>query len=125
MDSVPPRPAGLGYFLGDTKAVLRGCEDHWTLQDQTPILRLPSVTICVDIRVVVPGAWTAFFYTSGHAPKPELGLEGDQGTLYAWLLRVPHRFPCNLTLGQWHRVCVRRDVQRKSFSLQVRPPPEG
>lgn len=125
MNSAASCPPGLGYFLGDTKAVLRGCQDQWTMQDQVPILGLPSITVCVDVRVVAPGAWAAFFYSSGHVPRPELGLEGDQGALYAWLLRVPHRFPCPLSLGQWHRVCMRRNVQRNSFTLQVRPPPEG
>lgn len=110
---------GLGYFLGDIKAVLKGCEDHWTLQERAPILRLPSLTVCLDVRVLVPGAWAAFSYSSGHAPKPELGLEGDQEALYTWLLGVRHSFSYPLTLGQWHRVCLRRDVQRNSFGLQV------
>lgn len=120
VNAPPPCPPGLGYFMGDFKAVLKGCQDHWTLQQRAPILQLPSVTVCVDVRVLVPGAWVAFSYSSGHAPTPELGLEGDQGALYAWLLRVRHRFPCRLSPGQWHRVCLRRDVQRNSFSLEVK-----
>ncbi|KAK5878212.1 hypothetical protein CesoFtcFv8_025644 [Champsocephalus esox] len=108
-----------GYFLGDTKAVLNGCKDHWTLQDRAAMPLLFQMTLCVDIRVVVPGAWVAFSYSSVHAPRPELGLEGDEDALYAWLLRVRHRFPIRLSPKHWHSVCLRRDVQHNSFSLEV------
>lgn len=101
------------------KAVLNGCEDHWTLQKRATILQLPRMTVCMDIQVVAPGSWAAFSYSSVHAPKPELGLEGDQDAVYAWLLGVRHHFPFRLPLGQWHTVCLRRDVQRSSFSLEV------
>lgn len=110
----------LNYFLGDTKAVLKGCEDHWTLQDRTSLPQLNQMTVCVDIRVVVPGAWVAFSYSSIYAPKPELGLEGDEKAVYAWLLRVRHRFPIKLKPTQWHRLCLRRDAHKNSFSLEVR-----
>ncbi|KAL7373263.1 hypothetical protein ABVT39_002540 [Epinephelus coioides] len=80
---------------------------------------LSQMTLCVDIRVVVPGAWVAFSYSSVHAPRPELGLEGDEEALYGWLLRVRHRFPVRLSPTYWHRVCLRRDVARNSFSLEV------
>ncbi|XP_041670676.1 uncharacterized threonine-rich GPI-anchored glycoprotein PJ4664.02 [Cheilinus undulatus] len=112
-------PKALGYFLGDTKAVLTGCENRWTLQDWVTMPQIFQMTVCVDIRVVVPGAWVAFSYSSVHAPKPELGLEGDNDALYGWLLRVRHRFPHRLSPINWHRVCLRRDEQRNSFSLEV------
>ncbi|XP_078018845.1 uncharacterized protein adgrg2a isoform X2 [Epinephelus lanceolatus] len=112
-------PKALGYFLADTKVVLKGCEDHWTLQDRAAMPLLSQMTLCVDIRVVVPGAWVAFSYSSVHAPRPELGLEGDEEALYGWLLRVRHRFPVRLSPTYWHRVCLRRDVARNSFSLEV------
>ncbi|XP_061778480.1 mucin-2 [Nerophis ophidion] len=108
-----------GYFLGDTKAVLHGCNDHWTLQDRTAMPLLYRMTVCVDVRVVDPGAWVAFTYSSAHVPRPELGLEGDAGALYGWLLGVRHRFPVKLALGRWHSVCLRRDVPGNSFSLEL------
>ncbi|XP_078136342.1 uncharacterized protein adgrg2a isoform X2 [Sander vitreus] len=117
MTATPPK--ALGYFLGDTKAVLNGCEDHWTLQDRATMPLLLQMTLCVDIRVVVPGAWVAFSYSSVLAPGPELGLEGDDEALYGWLLMVRHRFPMRLSPTHWHRVCLRRDVSRNSFSLEV------
>ncbi|XP_076617091.1 uncharacterized protein adgrg2a isoform X2 [Chaetodon auriga] len=112
-------PNAFGFFMGDTKAVLNGCEDHWTLQDGAAMPLLFQMTVCVNIRVVVPGAWVAFSYSSVHAPGPELGLEGDDEALYGWLLRVRHRFPLRLSPTDWHRVCLRRDVQRNTFSLEV------
>ncbi|TWW70708.1 Adhesion G-protein coupled receptor G2 [Takifugu flavidus] len=108
---------GLGHFLGDTKAVLNGCEDHWSLQASMPVLF--QITVCVDVRVLTPGPWVAFSYSSVHTPTPELGLEGDQQALYWWLLRVRHTFPLQLSLTNWHRVCLRRDVLRNLFSLEV------
>ncbi|XP_061821992.1 uncharacterized protein adgrg2a [Nerophis lumbriciformis] len=108
-----------GYFLGDTKAVLYGCKDHWTLQDRTAMPLLYRMTVCVDVRLVDPGAWVAFTYSSAHVPRPGLGLEGDAGALYGWLLGVRHRFPVSLALGRWHRVCLRRDVPGNSFSLEL------
>lgn len=114
-------PTELGFFLGDTKAVLNGCKDHWTLQDRAAVLRMfqPQMTVCVDIRVVVPGAWVAFSYSSVHAPRPELGLEGDDRGIYGWLLQVRHHFPLQLAPFYWHRVCLRRDVPGDTFSLEV------
>ncbi|XP_034428984.1 mucin-3A, partial [Hippoglossus hippoglossus] len=112
-------PKAHGYFLGDTKAVLHGCEDHWTLQDRAAMPLLFQMTVCMDIRVMGPGSWVAFSYSSVYAPRPELGLEGDDRVLYVWLLRVQHRFPIQLSLKHWHRVCLRRDRQRNSFSLEV------
>lgn len=109
----------LGYFLGDTKAVLNGCDDHWTLQDKASFPLLYKMTVCMNIRVVLPGAWIAFTYSSIHGLMPELGLEGDDGALYAWLLRVKHRFPLKLSLQDWHQVCLRRNVVGSSFSLEV------
>ncbi|XP_057679833.1 adhesion G-protein coupled receptor G4-like [Corythoichthys intestinalis] len=108
-----------GYFLGDTKAVLNGCEDHWTLQDSTPLPLLSQMSVCLDVRVVAPGAWVGFSYTSQHGLKPELGLEGDGGALYGWLLGVRHRFHVSLAMGRWHRVCLRRDVRGNAFSLEL------
>ncbi|XP_070784639.1 adhesion G-protein coupled receptor G4 [Enoplosus armatus] len=115
----PTSPKAHGYFLGDTKAVLNGCEDYWTLQEWAAMPLLFQMTVCVDIRVVVPGAWVAFSYSSVHAPRPDLGLEGDDEALYGWLLRVRHRFPIRLSPTHWHRVCLRRDVRHNSFSLEV------
>lgn len=111
--------AALGYFLGDTKAVLNGCEDHWTLQDRAAMPLLYKITVCVDIRVVVPGAWVAFSYRTVYAPRPELGLEGDDEAIYGWLQGVRHQFPLQLSPTLWHRVCLRRDVKGNAFSLEV------
>ena len=80
-----------------------------------------QMTVCVDVRVVAPGAWVAFSYSSVHAPRPELGLEGDGQALYGWLLRVRHTFPVRLSLRRWHRLCLKRDVLGNSFSLEVTP----
>ncbi|XP_061614803.1 adhesion G-protein coupled receptor G4-like isoform X2 [Phyllopteryx taeniolatus] len=108
-----------GYFLGDTKAVLHGCEDHWTLQQSASVPLLFQMSVCLDVRVLAPGAWVAFSYSSVHDPRPELGLEGDEGALYGWLLGVRHRFPVSLAPARWHRVCLRRDVPGNSFSLEL------
>ncbi|RVE58541.1 hypothetical protein OJAV_G00195310 [Oryzias javanicus] len=113
-----PRSA-LGSFLADTKAVLIGCEDQWTLQSAVVVPRLFQMTVCVDVHVVVPGAWAGFLYTSVRGPNPDLGLEGDATAIYGWLLQVRHRFPLQLTPLQWHRVCLRRDAEGNSFILEV------
>ncbi|KAJ3610983.1 hypothetical protein NHX12_020999 [Muraenolepis orangiensis] len=105
--------------MGDSKAVLSGCEDRWTLQDRGAMPRLFRMTVCVHVRVLSPGAWIAFSYNSAHAPRPELGLEGDGGALYGWLLGVRHRFPAPLAPRRWQQVCLRRDVRRNTFSLHV------
>lgn len=117
--------AALGSFLGDTKAVLNGCEDQWTLQGAVVVPRLFQMTVCVDVHVVVPGAWAAFLYTSVRGPNPDLGLEGDATAIYGWLLQVRHRFPLQLTPLRWHRVCLRRDAEGNSFSLEVRTTAES
>ncbi|XP_072307429.1 uncharacterized protein [Eucyclogobius newberryi] len=107
----------LGLFLGDIKAVLNDCEDNWTLQERAA---LPvSMTVCINIRVVAPGPWIAFTYSSVQGLKPELGLEGDEEALFVWLLRVRHRFPLKLTERDWHQVCLQRNVLSSSLSLEV------
>ncbi|XP_077411084.1 uncharacterized protein adgrg2a isoform X2 [Vanacampus margaritifer] len=115
LSSVP----AVGFFLGDTKAVLSGCRDHWSLQESASVPSLPQMSVCLDVRVLGPGAWVAFSYSSLHAPRPELGLEGNEGAVYGWLLGVRHRFPVSLSLARWHRVCLRRDVPGNSFSLEL------
>lgn len=113
--------SGHGYFLGNTKAVLNGCEDHWTFQSppNTTMPQLSQMTVCIDIRVVVPGAWVAFSYGSAYAPNPDLGLEGDSQAIYVWLLQVRHRFPTPMSPTHWHSICLRRDISRNIFSLEV------
>ncbi|XP_070409353.1 adhesion G-protein coupled receptor G4 isoform X3 [Nothobranchius furzeri] len=105
-------------FLGDTKAVINVCYDHWTLQ--SPIVSVPRLmTVCVDVRVVVPGSWVAFSYNSVYGIYPDLGLEGDSDMIYGWLLQVRHQFPIQMLPTIWHRVCLRRDEARNVFSLEV------
>ncbi|XP_014830811.1 PREDICTED: adhesion G-protein coupled receptor G4-like, partial [Poecilia mexicana] len=108
-----------GYFLGDIKAVVNGCEDHWALRDRISIPSLSQMTVCVNIRVVVPGPWVAFSYSSVRTPNPNLALEGDDKAIYGWLLQVQHQFPFKMSPMEWHRVCLRRDVRRNIFSLEV------
>ncbi|KAM4544059.1 uncharacterized protein V3H82_021855 [Fundulus diaphanus] len=108
-----------GYFLGDVKAVLNGCEDHWTFQGRTPIPQLSQMTVCVNIHVDDPGPWVAFSYSSVRTPNPDLGLEGDDKAIYGWLLQVRHQFPFKMSPKAWHRVCLRRDAERNTFSLEV------
>ncbi|MEQ2224979.1 hypothetical protein ILYODFUR_012893, partial [Ilyodon furcidens] len=112
-------PTVVGYFLGGIKAVINGCEDHWTLQGRTSLPQLSQMTVCVNIYVVVPGPWVAFSYSSVRILNPDLGLEGDNEAIYAWLLKVQHRFPFKMSPMAWHKVCLRRDVWRNTFSLAV------
>lgn len=109
----------LGFFMGNTKAIINGCEDHWVLQDRSAMPVPFQMTVCVDVRVLVPGPWVAFSYGSVRAPHPDLALEGDSQAVYAWLLQVRHRFPLQMSPGFWHRVCLRRDALRNKFSLEV------
>ncbi|CAL8312898.1 unnamed protein product [Merluccius merluccius] len=112
-------PTVSAHFLGDSKAVLSGCEASWTLQVQDAMPRLYRMTVCVHVCVLSPGAWVAFSYRSAHGPRPDLGLEGDDGALYGWLLGVRHRFPMPLPLNRWRQVCLRRDVHADTFTLSV------
>ncbi|KAG5268070.1 hypothetical protein AALO_G00207910 [Alosa alosa] len=108
-----------GYFMYDSKAVLGDCQDYWTFRDRERIPLLFQVTVCVDVRVVSPGPWLAFSYSSPRAPRYDLALEGDAGSLHAWLLGVRHHFPVRLKPQAWHRLCLRRDSLRNTFSLEV------
>ncbi|XP_063062416.1 mucin-5AC [Engraulis encrasicolus] len=108
-----------GIFMYDSKAVLGDCRDYWTFQDRGRIPLLFQMTVCVDVRVVSPGRWLAFSYSSPRAPRFDLALEGDPHALYAWLLGVRHRFPVQLAPHVWHRLCLRRDSLRNTFSMEV------
>lgn len=110
--------------MSETKAVLQGCDDYWTFQSQVHIPVLFLTTICVDVRVVSPGTWTAFSYVSAPAPRYELALQGDGNSLYAWLLGVRHQFPVHLIPLRWYHLCLRWDAPHKSFSLTIRGHPE-
>ena len=103
----------------DSKAVLDDCRNYWTFQDRERIPQLFQMTVCVDVRVVSPGRWLAFSYSSPRTPHYDLALEGDPNSLYAWLLGVRHRFPVRLEPRLWHRLCLRRDSLRNTFSLEV------
>ncbi|KAL7840656.1 hypothetical protein AOLI_G00259790 [Acnodon oligacanthus] len=121
---LPLVPQAGGYFMSDSKAVLQGCSDYWTLQDRWAMPLLFQITVCVDVRVMTPGEWTAFSYTSPRPPYYDLALQGDDSAIYAWLLGVRHRFPVQLEQGRWYRLCLRRDAMRDSFSLEVSGNPD-
>ncbi|XP_059390594.1 adhesion G-protein coupled receptor G4-like [Carassius carassius] len=105
--------------MSDAKAVLQGCDDHWTLQEQGRIPVLFQTTVCVDVQVLSPGEWTAFSYVSAPAPRYEFALQGDANNLYAWLLGVRHQFTVQLTIRRWYQICLQWDAPRKSFSLTI------
>lgn len=81
--------------------------------------KLTQMTVCTDIRVLTAGKWVAFSYTTPRLPYYDLALQGDSDSVYAWLLGVQHRFPVHLELKRWHRLCLRVDSLRNSFSLTV------
>lgn len=110
---------GHSHFLSDSKAVLQGCADQWTLKDNQSIPKLFQMTVCVDVRLMTAGKWMVFSYTSPRSPLYDLALQGDGDAVYAWLLGVQHRFPVRLALERWHRLCLRIDSSRNSFSLTV------
>lgn len=105
--------------MSDAKAVLQACDDHWTFQGQGRIPVLFQTTVCVDVKVLSPGGWTAFSYVSAPAPRYELALQGDENNLYAWLLGVRHQFTVQLTARRWYHICIRWDAPQKSFSLTI------
>lgn len=105
--------------MSNAKAVLQGCDDHWTLQEKERMPVLFQTTICVDVQVLSPGEWTAFSYVSAPAHRYELALQGDANNLYAWLLGVRHQFPVQLTTHRWYHICLRWDAPHKSFSLTI------
>lgn len=111
--------SGHSYFLSDSKAVLQGCTDQWTLQENQNIPKLLQMTVCVNVRVTTAGQWIAFSLTSPRSPYYDLALQGDGDAVYAWLLGVQHRFPVRLALEYWHHLCLRMDSSRNSFSLSV------
>ncbi|TRY89602.1 hypothetical protein DNTS_017781, partial [Danionella cerebrum] len=108
-----------GFFMSDAKAVLQGCDDHWTFQGQRNVPVLFQTTVCVDVRVLSQGTWTAFSYVSAPAPRYELALQGDENNLYAWLLGVRHQFTVQLTTRRWYHICLRWDAFSKSLSLKI------
>lgn len=112
-------PQADGFFMSDAKAVLQGCDDHWTFQGPSRMPVLFQTTICVNVRVISPGTWTAFSYVSTPTRRYELALQGDQNNLYAWLLGVRHQFTVQLTAQRWHHICLRWDAFSKSFSLTI------
>nr|XP_023656431.1 uncharacterized protein LOC111838075 isoform X1 [Paramormyrops kingsleyae]XP_023656432.1 uncharacterized protein LOC111838075 isoform X1 [Paramormyrops kingsleyae] len=96
------------YFMVESKAeFLQGCGDYWTSLEQVPAL--VQVTVCMEVRVLSPGPWTAFTYSSPDSPLYDLALRGDGRGLEVWLLGVKHRFPVSLKSHLWHHVCLRRD----------------
>ncbi|KAG7484365.1 hypothetical protein MATL_G00048460 [Megalops atlanticus] len=107
-------------FMHDSKAHFpRGCRDPWTLVDRVQVPTLVQVTVCMHMRVLVQGEWTAFTYGPPHVEQYDLALEGDRRTLYVWLLGVRHRFPVRLLPHRWYHVCLKRDAARHSIALDV------
>lgn len=107
------------YFLSDSKANLQGCSDHWTLKDQWLVRPLYHMNVCVDVRLLTSGLWTAFSYTLPQSPFYDLALQGDTTAVYAWLLGVQYWFPVQLSVQHWHRLCLHRNWSRNTFSLTI------
>ncbi|KAK1806991.1 hypothetical protein P4O66_004824 [Electrophorus voltai] len=108
-----------GHFLVNSKAVMRDRLDHWTLRDGVRVPVLARMTVCVDVRVLTPGEWMAFSYTSRRWWSYDLALQGDDRALYVWFLGVRRRVRVHLSLLSWHRLCLQCDSLRDSFSLEV------
>lgn len=110
---------GHSYFMVDSKAVLQGCTDRWTLQENQHIPKLFPMTVCMDLRLMTAGKWMAFSYTMPHSLYYDLALQSDSDAMYVWVLGVQHRFPVQLGLEHWHRLCLRLDSLHNSVSLSV------
>ncbi|XP_064206865.1 mucin-2 isoform X2 [Anguilla rostrata] len=107
-------------FMHDSKVHFsQDSGDHWTLRDSVQVPELVHMTVCVHVRVLVPGEWTAYTYGHPQAQERELGLQGDRQSLYVWLLGVRHSFPVHLLPRRWYHVCLKRDASRQRVSLDV------
>ncbi|KAJ8390651.1 hypothetical protein AAFF_G00102570 [Aldrovandia affinis] len=107
-------------FMHDSKVHFSpGSGDHWTLRDRARLPSLVHMTVCVHLRVLVAGEWTAYTYGHPQARTPDLALQGDRDSLYFWLLGMRHRFPVHLLPRRWYRVCLERDASRHRVSLSV------
>ncbi|KAJ8276693.1 hypothetical protein COCON_G00084450 [Conger conger] len=107
-------------FMHDSKVRFsQGGGDHWALRDGVRVPALVHLTVCVYVRVLRGGAWTAYAYGDPGARAHHLGLQGDGQRLYVWLLGVRHGFPVRLLQRTWYHVCLRRDAGRQQVSLEV------
>ncbi|XP_053530664.1 adhesion G-protein coupled receptor G4 [Ictalurus punctatus] len=112
-------PPGHSYFMIDSKAVLQGFMDRWTLKENQQVPKLYQMTVCLDVRLLTAGRWMAFSYIAPRSPYYDLALQGDSYAVYIWLLGVQHRFRVPMSLERWHRLCLRIDSLQNSFSLTI------
>ncbi|KAL4624889.1 hypothetical protein GN956_G17690 [Arapaima gigas] len=117
---LPHLPSVSGYFMSESKALFHhGCGDYWSLLDRNQMPLLHQVSVCLDVRILSPGQWTAFTYRTHHMPYYELALQGHHQGLEVWLLGVQHHFPMDLEFHRWHHICLRWDSLSSMFRLEV------
>lgn len=62
--------------------------------------------MCLLLRRHFTSDWTAFAYKAPGAGHIELGLGGKRSQLVAWLFGEQWRLDKDLTLDEWHSVCL-------------------
>ncbi|XP_019904197.1 adhesion G-protein coupled receptor G4-like [Esox lucius] len=83
-----------------------GC-GYWQLSPDLTIPALEELSVCLHLQLHVgTPAWTAFVYRHPDGQRTELGLEGQEGLVHAWLFGVRRSALVHLPIGHWHYICL-------------------
>lgn len=91
----------------------------WQLHSGVPVPALRELSVCVSLRRTISADWTGFEYKAPGNRETELGLGGKNGNLFVKLFGHEWQYENNLTVNQWHSVCLTWSGQAQRLRISI------
>ncbi|XP_071772292.2 adhesion G protein-coupled receptor G4a [Centroberyx gerrardi] len=111
--------ASASHSLWGKKVVFDGRTCVWQLEPEVAVPALEELSVCVLLNRSIGSVWTGFAYKAPGGTHIELGLEGDNTQLVAWLFGKEWLVTKGLTLYEWHSVCLTWSSQAQRLRLYI------
>ncbi|XP_076005388.1 adhesion G protein-coupled receptor G4a [Genypterus blacodes] len=102
----PLGSASASHSLWGKKLVFTARPCMWQLQPDVAVPDLQELSVCLLLQRHFTSDWTGFAYKAPGGGHIELGLGGKQSQLVAWLFGEQWQLDKDLTLYEWHSVCL-------------------
>uniref|UniRef100_A0A3B4FZT0 Pentraxin n=1 Tax=Pundamilia nyererei TaxID=303518 RepID=A0A3B4FZT0_9CICH len=91
----------------------------WQLHSGVPVPALRELSVCMSLRRTISADWTGFEYKAPGNRQTELGLGGKNGKLFVKLFGHEWQYENNLTVNEWHSVCLTWSGQAQRLRISI------
>lgn len=91
----------------------------WQLHSGVPVPALRELSVCMSLRRTISADWTGFEYKAPGNRETELGLGGKNGKLFVKLFGHEWQYENNLTVNEWHSVCLTWSGQAQRLRISI------